>query len=67
MAKTGNSFLGYNHGLEKFFKEVLTSKNSDLKASHDQQLCEKWVSKSVNYLDVGYSGIFDKTFKDFWS
>ena len=45
----------------------MTSKNSDLKASHDQQLCQKWVSKSVNYLDVGYSGIFDKTFKDFWS
>ena len=44
----------------------MTSKNSDLKASHDQQLFEKWVSKSVNYLDVGYSGIFDKTFKDFW-
>ena len=48
---------------------MLRSKSSDLKASHDQQLCENWVSKFVNYLDVinlGYSKIFDKSFKDVW-
>ena len=39
---------------------MLRSKTSDLKASHDQQLCKNWVFKSVNYLDVikvGYSKI----------
>ena len=49
---------------------MLRSKGSDLKASHNQQLCENWVSKSVNYLDainVGYSKMFDKNFKDVWS
>ena len=48
----------------------MKSKSSDLKASHDQQLCENWVSKFVNYLElinVGYSRTFGKNFKDVWS
>ena len=55
---------------------MLRSKGSNLKASHDQQLCKNWVSRSVNYLGVvkvsfpgplkvfyGYSRHFDKKFK----
>ena len=42
------------------------SKSSDLKPSDNQQLCENWVSKSADYLEiinVSYYRIFDKNIK----